>query len=121
MTIKVLIIEDEESILELLKINMVRRNYEVFLAHDGNEGINIAKKEIPNIILLDLRLPDIDGWEVCSQLRQNPLTRDIKIVILSAATQKTDIDRAQACGAHVFLPKPFDIPKLISTIQALIK
>ncbi len=117
MNKKVLVIEDEQPIIELLRINMVRRGYDLIIADTGEEGIQRAYEERPAAAILDVRLPGIDGWEVCRRLRQNPATKQTFIVFLTAAAQESDRRRAEECGADYFLAKPFDIAHLLDVLK----
>jgi DNA-binding response OmpR family regulator len=116
MNRKVLVIEDEQPIIELLKINMVRRGYHLIIADTGEEGLEQAFAHHPEAALLDVRLPGIDGWEVCRRLRENPATANMCIVFLTAAAQQSDKQRASECGADYFLAKPFDIAQLLDIL-----
>ncbi len=89
---KILVIEDEADILELLQYNLEREGYRVFTAMKGEEGILLAKKEGPQLILLDLMLPGIDGIEVCRRLRGDPVTSEISIIMVTAKEEETDQD-----------------------------
>jgi len=115
---KVLIVEDEENVIELLRINMVRRGYDVIIAQNGDEAMDIMYRTNPQIVLLDIRLPGMNGWEVCKEIRKNPKTKEAYIIVISAATQKEDRLKAATCGASCFLAKPFDMGTLIDLISS---
>jgi len=87
---KILIIEDDRDIVEMLKYNLKDQGYETISALDGNEGLKLAKKEQPDLIILDIMLPFIDGFEVCRTLKKDQMTANIPIIILSAKSQETD-------------------------------
>jgi two-component system alkaline phosphatase synthesis response regulator PhoP len=114
---KVLIVDDEENVLELLYINIIRRGYKVETARDGEEALEKMKHFTPDIVLLDIKLPGIDGWEVCRKIKSDPKTEKTGIIILSALTQKEDLENANKCGATVFMPKPFDVAALLAAIN----
>ena len=116
---KILIVEDEEYVIELLRVNLSRRGYQVMAAANGEEALEILETSVPDIVLLDIKLPGIDGWEVCGRIKSNPSLNSVKIIILSAAAQKKDIQRAKICGAEQFISKPFDIIKLLASIVSL--
>jgi DNA-binding response OmpR family regulator len=116
---KVLIVDDEENVLELLYINVIRRGYQVETAQDGEEALEKLKYFTPDIVLLDIKLPGIDGWEVCKRIKQQPSTEKAAIIIISALTQKEDFEKAKKSGASVFISKPFDVDTLLATMNEL--
>ncbi|MFP4418321.1 MAG: response regulator transcription factor [Chitinivibrionales bacterium] len=116
---RVLIIEDEENVVELLRVNMSRRGYTVSIARDGKSGLEMAFTLKPEAILLNVRLPDIDGWEVCRRIKQNPLTGDAFVVFVTAAAQKGQIEKAREAGSDYFMAKPFDINKLLEVLNGI--
>ena len=116
MSSDVLIIEDEFLIAELVKMNLGLRGISSEVACTGKEGIAIFDSENPSVVILDVRLPDIDGWEVCKILKQiNPAP---VVIFMTAATQARDHQLALEVGADDFIEKPFDIEKLIAKIKA---
>ena len=121
MVKKILIVEDEDFVTELLRINLTRRGYEVITAASGEEAVEVLQSVIPDLVLLDIKLPGIDGWEVCNRIKGNPSMNSVQIIVLSAAAQKYDIQQAKACGAVRFISKPFDIVKLLAAIVSLTK
>lgn len=116
---KILIVEDEENVIELLKINLLRRGYQVETAGSGENAIEIAKQWIPDLILLDIMLPGMDGWEVCRKIKEDKSMCGISIIVVSAAAQKTDIQRAKEYSIALFIPKPFDLCGLLIAISEL--
>ncbi len=117
MAQRILIIEDEEDVVELLRINLVRRGFDVSVAMTGEEGLRKAAMERPVVILLNVRLPGMNGWEVCRRLRENPATNKAYVIFVTAAAQQTDYSTAQDCGADAFMTKPFDIHELLLFIN----
>jgi DNA-binding response OmpR family regulator len=121
--IKILYIEDEADLVELVTLLLERSGkYKVFSANKGDEGVSIALSEKPDIILLDLMMPNIDGWEVFRQIRENDETKNIPIVIVTAKSQ--DIDKVlglEVAGADGYLVKPFDPNELFTLIDELLK
>ena len=95
------------------------KKYEVFTAVDGLSGLDIAHKEHPDIILLDLALPDIDGWEVARKIKTNIFSKEIPIIVVTAHTLAKDRERAFEAGCDAFFVKPFNVAKLISEIERL--
>jgi CheY-like chemotaxis protein len=116
---RVLVIEDNEDNLALMRLLLERAKYKVFVAMDGAEGVEIANKEQPDIILLDLAMPNMDGWEVTTELKANILTKNIPIIVVTAHALPKDRDRALAAGCDAFIVKPFSIAKLLDEIENL--
>jgi DNA-binding response OmpR family regulator len=111
----VLIIEDEFLIGELVKINLKMRKINCVVATTGQEGIDLFESQNPSIVLLDVRLPDTDGWEVCKKIKQK--NRGSIVIFMTAATQVKDREIAKEVGADDFIEKPFDINELISMVN----
>ncbi|HAE86392.1 TPA: two-component system response regulator [Candidatus Marinimicrobia bacterium] len=114
---KILVVDDEENIRKLVNYNLILDGYDVILAVDGKEGLEKAIQEKPDLILLDIMMPEMDGLEVCSRLKKNPETRDIPIFMLSAKGQMQDLEDAFDVGADNYITKPFDVDKLSEIIQ----
>ena len=118
---KILVIEDEHAINELIKINLELTGYKVCQAFDGVTGFALAKQELPNIILLDVMMPDVDGYTVAQRIRQNPQTKDIPILMLTALSQLKDKVKGFDIGVDDYLVKPFEMEELKVRIRALLK
>jgi len=118
---KILVIEDEKNILKSVAMYLEGHNYTVILADCGLNGIKEAEQNIPELIILDLILPDIDGYMVCKTLREHPKTSEIPILIMSAKSQKSDIDKAFKNGANEYIIKPFEPHVLIETVKQVMK
>lgn len=118
---KVLIIEDDPALGELLTYNLNQAGYETHLARDGRDGINQALVKSPDIVVLDLMLPVLDGLTVCRQLRSEPATRDVLVVMLTAKSEETDEVVGFAMGADDYVTKPFSIKVLLERIKALLR
>ncbi len=114
---KILVVDDEENIRKLVHYNLILDGYDVIMAVDGKEGLEKAIQEKPDLILLDIMMPEMDGLEVCSRLKKNPETRDIPIFMLSAKGQMQDLEDAFEMGADNYITKPFDVDKLSEIIQ----
>ncbi|MCD6234017.1 MAG: response regulator [Candidatus Marinimicrobia bacterium] len=114
---KILVVDDEENIRKLVHYNLILDGYDVIMAVDGKEGLEKAIQEKPDLILLDIMMPEMDGLEVCSRLKKNPETRDIPIFMLSAKGQMQDLEDAFEVGADNYITKPFDVDKLSEIIQ----
>ncbi|NLG17154.1 MAG: response regulator [Fibrobacter sp.] len=115
MNDSVLIIEDELLIAELVKMNLRMRHITCNVATTGQEGMEMFENQNPSIVLLDVRLPDTDGWELCKKIKQNK--PDSVVIFMTAATQKKDREEAEKAGADDFIEKPFDIGELVSLVN----
>ena len=114
--ISILVIEDEEHLRNVLKYNLELDGFEVYLAEDGPAGIELARREQPDLILLDWMMPEMDGMEVLSKLRSDEKTKDIAVFMLTAKGTTRDVGRALYQGADEYITKPFDpiqLPNLI--------
>ncbi|MDD5686722.1 MAG: response regulator [Elusimicrobia bacterium] len=118
---KILIIEDEPNITMLLKVNLVACGYNVDNAIDGEEGLRKINSFKPDLIIVDLRLPKISGWEICEKIKGDDTYKDIIIVIVSASDQRNTKERAKLLCIDAFLPKPIEIEILINRIEELFK
>ena len=117
--VKVLIIEDDRPIAEVLTYNLKNAGYEVFVATDGQDGLNQAQLKSPDVVVLDLMLPVIDGQEVCKRLRADPATRDTLIMMLTAKAEETDQLIGFSLGADDYVTKPFSVKVVMERIKAL--
>jgi DNA-binding response OmpR family regulator len=116
---KVLVIEDDRSLSEILVYNLDKAGYEVSFAYDGRDGLNQAQLKLPDIILLDVMLPVIDGIEVCRRLRAKPETASALIIMLTAKTEEADQLIGFSVGADDYVTKPFSVRVLLERIKAL--
>ncbi|MCK4691540.1 MAG: response regulator [Desulfuromonadales bacterium] len=117
---KVLIVEDEESLLKLESILLTTKGYLVQGVDNGLEALEAIDKEAPDLVLLDVMLPKMDGFEVCSRIKQNPATKHIPVILLTAKKTPEDISRGQEVGADHYITKPFKSATVIETIELLI-
>ncbi len=115
----ILIIEDEENMVEGLRFNLEARDYNVIAAFDGETGLNKAAEEEPDLIILDLMLPGINGYEVCKRLKESK--PEIPIVMLTAKSQESDIVTGLDLGADDYITKPFSVLELLARINALLR
>jgi two-component system, cell cycle response regulator DivK len=118
--VKILYIEDNEDNLYMLSNRLTRRGYEVVSARDGEQGIAMAASEGPALILMDLSLPIIDGWEATRRLKSEASTRDIPVIALSAHAMAGDREKAMAAGCDEYDTKPVDLPRLLDKITTLL-
>lgn len=113
---KILIVDDEPNIVMSLDYLLRRKNYDVFIARNGLEAINAIKEHQPDLILLDIMMPDVDGYEICERVKSNPETSQIKIIFISAKSKKSDIDKGYELGADMYMVKPFSNKELLDQI-----
>ncbi len=118
---RILIIEDERGLTEVLSANLQREGFDVILAHDGQEGLRKAQMQIPDVVILDLMLPKMEGLEVCRELRSGERTRTIPILILTAKAEETDQVVGFSMGADDYVTKPFNIKVLLQRVKALLR
>ena len=121
MSQKVLVIEDETNIQELLKYNLEKNGYNVIVADNGIDGLQEALANVPDIILLDLMLPGLDGLEVCKRLRMEKRTKKVPILMLTAKSEELDKVLGLELGADDYITKPFSIKELIARIRAAMR
>jgi two-component system phosphate regulon response regulator PhoB len=117
----VLVIEDERSLLEILQFNLSKEGFEVLTASDGSEGLRRAQGAIPDVVVLDLMLPGMDGLQVCRQLRADPKTQNIRILMLTAKSEEVDEIVGFNMGADDYVTKPFKLKPLVHRIKALLR
>lgn len=117
---KILLVEDNEMNRDMLSRRLLRNDYEVVIAHDGQQGIDMAGAEKPDIILMDMSLPVIDGWEATRQIKSSPELGTIPIIGLSAHAMAGDREKAIEAGCDDYETKPIDYPKLLEKIRSYI-
>src|ERR1700752_5104535 len=117
---KILLVEDNEMNRDMLSRRLVRRGYEVAIAVDGEQGVAMARSEAPALILMDMSLPGLDGWEATRRIKAAPETRGIPVIALTAHAMSGDREKAVAAGCDDFDTKPVDLVRLLEKIEALI-
>ena len=117
---KILLVEDNEMNRDMLSRRLQKRGYEVVLAVDGEEGVALAQSAAPALILMDMSLPVLDGWEATRQIKMTPATRAIPVIALTAHAMAGDREKALAAGAEDFDTKPIDLERLLGKIEALL-
>jgi len=117
---KVLLVEDNEMNRDMLSRRLVRRGYEVVLAVDGESGLALAGSEAPDLILMDMSLPVLDGWEATRRLKAAPATQHIPVIALTAHAMSSDRDKALEAGCDDYDTKPVELPRLLGKIEALL-
>jgi two-component system, cell cycle response regulator DivK len=117
---KILLVEDNEMNRDMLSRRLVKRGYEVVVAVDGHEGVEKARAEAPALVLMDMSLPVLDGWEATQALRADPATRSIPVIALTAHAMAGDREKALAAGCDDFDTKPIELERLLGKIEALL-
>jgi CheY-like chemotaxis protein len=113
----ILIVDDDRSQVEALSLRLQRQGFTTVLAHEGRHGLSLAREHRPDLVLLDLRLPDLDGFEVCGELVDSPETCHIPIIIVSGSDRPDVVRSARAAGCEYFIGKPYDPNALLTLIQ----
>ena len=120
MTKSILVVDDDPEIVTMLNTRLTKRGYKVTTASDGNRALELAKRDRPDMVLLDVMMPGKSGWEVARALKQDPVTQDVKIVMVSAIGEKTNEITAPIYGADAHVDKPFEFEKLEKVISGLV-
>lgn len=118
---KILVIDDDQAINELIKINLELAYYNVISAFDGNKGYALAKQELPDLIILDVMMPEVDGYTVAKRIRENNSTKDIPIIMLTALGMLQNKAQGFDIGVDDYLVKPFEMEELLMRVKALLK
>lgn len=119
--IKILIVEDEPDISEAIEYKLVKEGYDTITSPDGEEALQLLKTELPELVLLDLMLPGLDGLEVCRKIKENPETRHIPIIMVSAKGEESDIVLGLGLGADDYITKPFSLKELAGRVKAVLR
>ena len=121
MNNRILIVDDEPNIVVSLEFLMRREGYEVSVARDGEEGLASIRAELPDLVLLDVMMPKLSGYDVCQEVRSDPALAGIRIVLLTAASARSaDVDKGLALGADAYIPKPFGTRDLVIQVNSLL-
>ena len=115
---RILVVEDERSIADLVAEALRRQGYRVETAGDGDQALEVAETTLPDLVILDLMLPKLDGWEVCRRLREEETTRRIPIIMLTARRDEKDVVAGLELGADDYLRKPFSLAELLARVKA---
>ena len=118
MQYKILIVDDDENICELLRLYLQKDGFEVIVANDGRQAVDFANKYSPDLILLDIMLPQLDGWQVCREIRK---TSEVPIIMLTAKSETFDKILGLELGADDYVSKPFDTKEVIARIKAVLR
>jgi DNA-binding response OmpR family regulator len=118
---KILLVDDEPNIIMALEYTLRKNNYDIFIARDGREAIVLSEKLQPDLIILDIMMPKVDGYEVLEYLRQHEVLRHkTQTIIISAKQKKSDVQKALSLGAKEYIEKPFSMKKLLNTVTDLL-
>ncbi|MBR1425330.1 response regulator transcription factor [bacterium] len=118
---QILVVDDDVSINELIKVNLELSGYKVLQAYDGIKGFALAKQEVPSLVVLDVMMPDVDGFTVAKRIRENSGTKDIPIIMLTALGELNDKVNGFNIGVDDYLVKPFEVEELLVRVRALLK
>ena len=118
---RILLVEDHEEIWDFLSRRLTRRGHEVLVATDGKQGVERARADAPDIILLDMNLPVMDGWTAASRIKADPDSAHVPIIALTAHAMSGDREKAIAAGCDDYHPKPVDFSRLLEQIDALVQ
>jgi DNA-binding response OmpR family regulator len=118
---RVVYIEDEQEMIDLVKLILTRKGYQVIGAGGGREGLNLVRKNLPDLVLLDLMMPDMDGWDVYQQMKADDLTRGIPVIVVTAKAQNID----KVLGLHIakvddYISKPFSPQELLDSVERVL-
>ncbi len=114
---RILIADDDPVILRLIQVNLELEGYEVITANNGQEAVDTATAEMPDLVILDIMMPRLDGYQACQQLKGSDATKDIPVIFLSAKAQQGDIDKGESYGVAAYLTKPFDPTELLEVVE----
>jgi two-component system response regulator VicR len=119
---KVVCVEDEQEMIDLIRLILSRKGFEVIGANGGRQGLETIRAEKPDVVLLDLMMPEMDGWQVYQQLKADPSTAEIPVIVVTAKAQNID----KVLGLHIakvddYIPKPFSLQELVDRIEAVLK
>jgi DNA-binding response OmpR family regulator len=117
---KILIVDDEPNIVMALEYTFKKNNFEVFIARDGQEAMDILKVQLPDIIILDVMMPMVDGFATLEQIKKDERLQHCKVIFLSAKNKEKDIEKGLSLGANLYVVKPFSVKKLVEQVNELL-
>lgn len=117
---KILIVDDDPNILLSLEFLLSKNNYQVFIARNGMEALASIEKDIPDVVLLDIMMPDLDGYLVCEFIRKNEAYKHAKVIFISARSKESDIEKGYEMGADLYIVKPFSTRSLLEKITEFV-
>lgn len=116
---KILVVDDDPYILMSLEFLMKKNGYDVIVARNGTEALDLLEKRVPNLVLLDIMMPDVDGYAICKHIKSNKKLKEAKVVFMSAKSKDADIQKGMDLGASLYITKPFSTRELMKQINAL--
>lgn len=116
---KILVVDDDPYILMSLEFLMKKNGYDVIVARNGTEALDLLEKRVPNLVLLDIMMPDVDGYAICKHIKSNKKLKEAKVVFMSAKSKEADIQKGMDLGASLYITKPFSTRELMKQINAL--
>jgi two-component system, OmpR family, alkaline phosphatase synthesis response regulator PhoP len=120
MARRILIADDEENIVISLEYLLKREGFEVSIAHDGEQAVEMIRAELPDLVLLDVMMPRKSGFEVCQEVRADPSLRSVRILMLTAKGRETEVTKGLALGADSYVTKPFSTKELVERVRAIL-
>lgn len=118
---KILIVDDEPNIIMSLEYTFRKNSFEVFIARDGKEALEILETQIPNLIILDIMMPNVDGYATIEFIKKEARLSDCRIIFLSAKNKESDIEKGMKLGADAYMTKPFSVKKLVEQVGQLLE
>ncbi len=118
---KILVVDDEEHIVELIKFNLETNGFKVISANDGNDALKLAKNEVPQLVLLDLMLPGMDGYDVCREIRRDQSISTMPVIMITAKGEELDKILGLELGADDYITKPFSVRELVARVKAVLR
>ena len=118
---RILVADDDPVILRLIQVNLELEGYQVLTANNGEEAVATATSETPDLVILDIMMPRMDGYQTCERLKADETTKDIPVVFLSAKAQQADIEKGKSYGVEEYLTKPFDPTELLEVVERLVR
>lgn len=117
---KVLIVDDDPNILMSLEFLMRKNGYNVLIARNGTEARELVKENLPDLLLLDIMMPDVDGYQICKEVKAGSKTKHAKVIFISAKTKESDIQKGYQTGADLYITKPFATKELVKKVAELL-
>ncbi len=120
-TKKILVVDDDPYILMSLEFLLKKNGFEVMVARNGTEALEIVDKQVPQVVLLDIMMPDVDGYAICKHIKNHKKLKDARVVFMSAKSKESDIQKGYDLGASLYITKPFSTRQLLKQVQELME
>ncbi len=117
---KILVVDDDPYILMSLEFLMRKNGFDVMVARNGTEALDLVEKQLPDLVLLDIMMPDVDGYEICRYIKKSTKLKNTKVVFVSAKSKETDIQKSYDLGASLYITKPFSTRELLKQVKELL-